>query len=103
MGRFFFGYLLLQFQEVTYIHYISMKTKLDARLEAARLTIDSEAEDFTKKATEIYDFLVKGIELPDREEIIDPMGIMKDCIGKMSALKTDIHEKEEGKSEQGEA
>lgn len=80
-----------------------MKTKLDARLEAARLTIDSEAEDFTKKATEIYDFLVSGIELPDKEELVDPMGIMKDCIGKMSALNAESHDKKEGKTEQGEA
>lgn len=54
-----------------------MKTKLDMRLEAARLTIESGAETgFTGIATEIYNFLVAGIELPDKETDKDPMDYM---------------------------
>lgn len=42
-----------------------MKTKADAKVEAARLAIDSEAKDFTEKAEKIYRFLTEGINLPD--------------------------------------
>lgn len=49
-----------------------MKTKADAKIEAARLAVDSEAENFTEKATEIYDFLTSGISLPDVENTFDP-------------------------------
>lgn len=43
----------------------NFKSKLEVRHEAARLALASEAKDFTKKATEIYDFITKGIDLPD--------------------------------------
>lgn len=79
-----------------------MKTKLDARLEAARLTIDSEAEDFTKKATEIYDFLVKDIELPDAD-VINPVDMMSKYLNALSPKTTDIENEESVKSEAGEA
>lgn len=45
-----------------------IKSKIDAREEAARLALASGAKDFTKKATEIYDFLTKGIKLPDVDD-----------------------------------
>lgn len=45
-----------------------MKTKVDLKIEAARMAIDSEAVDFTKKACEIYDFLIEGIDIPEKEE-----------------------------------
>ena len=48
-----------------------MKTKADAKVEAARLAIDSEAKDFTKKAEEIYKFLTEGINLPDTDSVIE--------------------------------
>lgn len=55
-----------------------MKTKLDMRLEAARLAIESGIEEgFTGMATEIYNFLVAGIELPDKEVEKDPIDYMK--------------------------
>lgn len=54
-----------------------MKTKLDMRLEAARLAIESGIEEgFTGMATEIYNFLVAGIELPDKEVEKDPIDYM---------------------------
>ena len=53
-----------------------MKTKADAKVEAARLAIDSEAKDFTKKAEEIYKFLTEGINLPDTDSVIDPSSLI---------------------------
>ncbi len=43
----------------------NLKSKLDVRHEAARLALASEAKDFTKSASEIYNFITEGIELPD--------------------------------------
>lgn len=45
-----------------------IKSKIDAKEEAARLALASEAKDFTKKATEIYEFLTSGIDLPDLDD-----------------------------------
>lgn len=45
-----------------------MKTKVDLKLEAAYMAIDSEAVDFTKKAREIYDFLIEGFDIPEKDE-----------------------------------
>lgn len=53
-----------------------MKTKADAKVEAARLAIDSEAKDFTEKAGEIYRFLIEGINLPDTDSVIDPTSLI---------------------------
>lgn len=55
-----------------------MKTKLDMRLEAARLAIESGLDiGFTGLAVEIYNFLVSGIELPDKEIEKDPIDYME--------------------------
>lgn len=53
-----------------------MKTKAEAKVEAARLAIDSEAEDFTEKAEEIYRFLTEGINFPDTETMIDSTSLI---------------------------
>lgn len=53
-----------------------MKTKADAKIEAARLAIDSEAENFTEKAAEIYSFLTDGIDMPDVEVTFDPSSLV---------------------------
>lgn len=45
-----------------------IKSKIDAREEAARLALASGAKDFNKKATEIYEFLTKGVKLPDVDD-----------------------------------
>lgn len=45
-----------------------IKSKIDAREEATRLALASGAKDFNKKATEIYEFLTKGIKLPDVDD-----------------------------------
>lgn len=42
-----------------------IRSKIDAKEEAARLALASEAKDFTKEATKIYKFLVDGLDLPD--------------------------------------
>lgn len=80
-----------------------MKTKLDMRLEAARLAIESGIEEgFTGMATEIYNFLVAGIELPDKEVEKDPMDYMnkltnmvsKSCkCGELENYKPESNEK----------
>lgn len=43
----------------------NFKSKLEVRHEAARLALASEAKDFRTKATEIYEFITEGIDLPD--------------------------------------
>lgn len=53
-----------------------MKTKAEAKVEAARLAVDSEAKDFTEKAEEIYRFLTEGINLPDTEPMIDSTSLI---------------------------
>lgn len=40
-----------------------IKSKIDAREEAARLA--AGAKNFGRRATEIYNFIVDGIDLPD--------------------------------------
>lgn len=40
-----------------------MKSKIEARVEAARLAVG--AKNFVQRATEIYNFIVDGIDLPD--------------------------------------
>lgn len=42
-----------------------IRSKIDAKEEAARLALASEAKDFTKEATKIYKFLIDGLDLPD--------------------------------------
>lgn len=62
-----------------------MKTKAEAKVEAARLTIDSEAKNFTEMAQEIYSFLIEGINLPDTEAVMDPSILVNRYFGNMSA------------------
>lgn len=57
-----------------------IKSKIDAREEAARLALASEAKDFTKKANEIYNFLTGGIELPDTYNELSVLGQMKEAL-----------------------
>lgn len=45
-----------------------IKSKIDAREEAARLALASGAKDFKKEATVIYEFLVNGLDLPDVDD-----------------------------------
>ena len=44
---------------------MNLKSKIEARHEAARLALAVDPENFTKKATEIYNFFTDGIALPD--------------------------------------
>lgn len=78
-----------------------MKTKLDMRLEAARLTIESGIEiGFTGLATEIYNFLIAGIELPDKEADKDPMSYMSQLTSAISKCR--CNEVEKPKAEENE-
>lgn len=45
-----------------------IKSKIDAREEAARLALASGAKDFKKEATVIYEFLVHDLDLPDVDD-----------------------------------
>lgn len=77
-----------------------MKTKADAKIEAARLAVDSEAENFTEKATEIYDFLTSGISLPDVENTFDP-SLLTASLTKLNSVSPTSDESK--KSETAEA
>lgn len=44
-----------------------MITKIDLKIEAARMAIETGFEGFEKKSREIYNFLVEDIEVPSNE------------------------------------
>ena len=60
---------------------MNFKSKLEVRHEAARLALASEAKDFIKKATEIYDFIMHGIDLPD---VYDEAEAQRELLGALT-------------------
>lgn len=50
-----------------------MNTKIDLKIEAARLAIEKGMDDFSTNARTIYDFLTDGLNIPDNEPGIDCM------------------------------
>lgn len=64
---------------------MNFKSKLEVRHEAARLALASEAKDFIKKATEIYDFIMHGIDLPD---VYDEAEAQRELLASVSRMST---------------
>lgn len=48
--------------------------KLDLRIKAAELAVDSNTRNVVKKAKEIYDFLTEGLDITD--QVVDTTELM---------------------------
>lgn len=76
-----------------------IKSKIDAREEAARLA--AGAKNFGRRATEIYNFIVDGIDLPDTYNETDYLdrlaGMMSAPLSALNAVSAEPKPKKTAK------